>query len=146
MEWMWWLGAALALGLVELLVVDVVVLTLLGGAIAGAIAAALGAPVWLQMVVACATSVLLFFTLRPWAMRWLKKKSPLEVTGAAAHVGQEATAVMEVTHSGGRIKIGGEVWSARLDSSFSGQVIPAGSPVVVASISGATALVTQVLH
>ena len=143
MDWIWWVGAALALGLVELIVVDVVVLTLLGGAIAGAIAAALGAQVWQQVVVACLTSVILFFTLRPWAMRWLKKKSPLEATGTAAHIGQTATVVMDVTHSGGRIKIGGEVWSAKLDSRFSGHTIAAGSPVLVTSISGATAVVTQ---
>jgi membrane protein implicated in regulation of membrane protease activity len=45
----------------------------------------------------------------------------------------------EVTAQGGRIRIGGEVWSAR--SYDESQVVPAGSTVDVFAIEGATALV-----
>jgi len=47
--------------------------------------------------------------------------------------------IEEVTALGGRVRIGGEVWSAR--SYDEAQVIPAGSTVDVFAIEGATALV-----
>ena len=77
MDWLWWVGAAIALGIVEILILDVVVLMLIGGALAGALAAALGAPVWVQVVVSCVFSVLLVVTLRPWVLSLLRKRVPL---------------------------------------------------------------------
>jgi membrane protein implicated in regulation of membrane protease activity len=142
MDWLWWLAAAFALGVVELFVFDVVVLTLIGGALAGALAAALGADLWVQVVVALATSVILFFTLRPWAMRMLKDKSPLEPMGAEGRKGKIAVVVHEVTAKGGRIKVDGEVWSARLSPEPGVETIPVGADVVVESIDGATAVVS----
>jgi membrane protein implicated in regulation of membrane protease activity len=49
------------------------------------------------------------------------------------------TVLEEVTAFGGRVRIGGEVWSAR--SYDESQVIPVGSAVDVFAIEGATALV-----
>ena len=57
----------------------------------------------------------------------------------AALVGRPATVLEEVTGRGGRVRIGGEVWSARAYDET--QVIPAGSTVDVMEIDGATALV-----
>ena len=56
-----------------------------------------------------------------------------------ALVGATAEVVSRVDGRGGRVKIGGEIWSAR---SLDGQeVVEAGATVVVVDISGATALV-----
>ena len=146
MDWLWWVGAALALGVVEIFVLDIVILMLIGGALAGALAAALGAPVWLQIVVACATSVVLLFTLWPWAKRKLRERVPLQPTNAGAHVGRRAVVVSDVTEAGGRVKLAGEVWTARLeDDGLPGSpVVAVGAEVQVIRIDGATAVVAPV--
>ena len=76
--------------------------------------------------------------VRPIAMRHIKQP-PLLRTGTSALVGRSAKVVEEVTDDGGKVRIGGELWSARTyDES---QVIPVGSSVDVFAIEGATALV-----
>jgi membrane protein implicated in regulation of membrane protease activity len=59
----------------------------------------------------------------------------------AALIGQTGYVLAEVTPRAGRIRIGGEEWSARPYDEAS--VIPAGSTVDVLQIKGATALVHQ---
>jgi len=138
MDWLWWLGAALVFGILEMLSLDLVLIMIAGGSIAGAIASALGAPVWLQFVIAAVAAVLLLATLRPFLLRRLRERTPLEETNAAALVGKPAVVVSTVTLEGGRVKLHGEVWSARADSSRS---FTPGTPVRVARIDGATAVI-----
>ena len=142
--WLWWLGAAFGLGLLEILLLDVWVLMLLGGALTGAIAAALGAPLPAQFIVAGATSVGLVFLAKPWAATWLKSKTPAP-NGIETYLGQTAHTQTELTSHGGRIKLLGETWSARL-SDISGGTnppppLPPGADVIVIAIDGATAVV-----
>jgi len=59
MAWLWWLGAALVMGVIETLTVDLTFLMLAGGALGGAAAAALGGPLWVQALVFAVVSVLL---------------------------------------------------------------------------------------
>ena len=141
MGWLWWIGAALVLGILEMLSLDLVLAMFAGGAIAGAIAYLFGATVPVQFVVAALTSVLLLFTLRPWLLRHLRARMPLVETNAAALVGREAVVVSTVTGEGGRVKLPGEVWSARVDAV---QTIPPGTEVRVTRIDGATAVVAPV--
>jgi membrane protein implicated in regulation of membrane protease activity len=64
---------------------------------------------------------------------------PLMRSGTAALVGREATALTEVTKQSGRVRIGGEEWTAR---PYNPDVIIAeGETVDVLAIEGATALV-----
>jgi membrane protein implicated in regulation of membrane protease activity len=110
--------------------------------------AAAGGPFWLQIVVACAVAALLLFTLRPWLLRHLRDRVPLVETNAAAHVGRLALVVSDVTETSGRVKLAGEVWSARLvDDGVPGSsgLLPEGSEVRVVRIDGATAVVEPVV-
>ena len=107
----------------------------------GAIAYLFGASVPVQFLVAALTSVLLLFTLRPWLLRHLRARMPLVETNAAALVGREAVVVSTVTGEGGRVKLAGEVWSARVDAA---QSIPPGTEVLVTRIDGATAVIAPV--
>ena len=94
MGWLWWIGAALVLGILEMLSLDLVLAMFAGGAIAGAIAYLLGAPVPVQFIVAARRPrSLLLFTLRPWLLRHLRARMPLVETNAAALVGREAVVV-----------------------------------------------------
>jgi membrane protein implicated in regulation of membrane protease activity len=75
---------------------------------------------------------------RPFALRHIRQP-PMLRTGTAALVGRHAIVLDEVTAISGRVRIGGEEWSARsYDETLT---IPPGSKVDVMQIEGATALV-----
>lgn len=102
------------------------------------VAAAFGGGWVVQIVVFVAGSIGSLGVLRPVARRHLRVP-PATRTGAAALVGARALVLETVDAHGGRVKIGGEVWSARaLDET---QVLEAGAEVEVGEIQGATALV-----
>jgi membrane protein implicated in regulation of membrane protease activity len=112
-------------------------------AIAAALAAAvalLGAGVALQIAAFAAGALASLLVLRPVAMRHLRAPVALR-TGTAALVGARAVVLEQVDDMGGRVKIGGEEWSAR--AFFDGHVIEPGTRVEVAKIDGATALVYE---
>ncbi|WP_448629577.1 NfeD family protein [Cellulomonas soli] len=140
MEWLWWFGGAVLLAILEVLSVDLVFVMFAGGALAGAVAAWLGAELWVQLVVAAVTSVLLLGSLRPWLLRHLRGRMPLVETNAAALVGGSAVVLSTVSGDEGRIKLRGEVWSARTDPS---DALPPGTDVTVTRIDGATAVVVR---
>jgi membrane protein implicated in regulation of membrane protease activity len=109
-------------------------------AVAAAVAAVVGAAVWLQLVVFIAGSVASLGVLRPIARRHVHLP-PLLRTGAAALEGADAVVLERVDASGGRVRIGGEEWSARAYTED--QVFEPGTRVEVAKIEGATALVYE---
>jgi membrane protein implicated in regulation of membrane protease activity len=138
-----WLALALVLAAVEVATVDFFFLMLVGGAVLGALAAALGFPFAVQVVVAAAASVLLLGLVRPAVVRRVRVGSP-SLTGTAALVGREARVLETVTDVGGRVRLAGEVWSARVkDPTGSMSVLP-GQSVRVLAIEGATAVVRPI--
>ena len=60
--------------------------------------------------------------------------------GTAGLVGRSARVVQAVTETDGRVKLGGDTWSARIPQG--GRVCEPGEEVRVISISGATAIVS----
>ena len=78
--------------------------------------------------------------LRPLARRHIRLPA-ISRTGTAALVGRKALVLEQVDSSGGRVKIGGEEWSAR--PFLEGEPLLAGEQVEVAQIEGATALVLR---
>lgn len=87
-----------------------------------------------------AASVVCIAVLRPLARRHVRLPA-MSRTGTAALVGTKALVLQKVDGSGGRVKIGGEEWSAR--PFLDGEAIQAGEQVEVAQIDGATALVLR---
>lgn len=138
--WVLWLALALIFGIVETTTLDLMFLMLGGGALVGGVAAMLGAPFLVQALVAIAASAALIGVVRPVAKRHLRQ--PVNArTGVAALVGRRAIVVERVDAHGGRIKLAGEIWSAR---SYDNAVIEIGAAVDVVEIQGATALVYEV--
>jgi membrane protein implicated in regulation of membrane protease activity len=107
-------------------------------AVASAVAAAAGGPVWVQIVVFGLGSFASLGLLRPIARAHLTLPRAIR-TGAAALEGAKAVVLQPVDDHGGRVKIGGEEWSAR--SYMPDESFDVGTEVEVAQISGATALV-----
>ena len=107
-------------------------------ALAAAIAAALGAPLWLDIVVFAFGSLAALGFLRPIARAHLKMPRAIR-TGTAALEGAKAVVLQRVDGMGGRVRLGGEEWSAR--SYLPDEVYEPGTQVEVAQIEGATALV-----
>lgn len=139
MQSMWWFIGAMVLGIAEIFTLDLMLIMLAGGAIAAGGAALLGAPVWLSIVVFCIVSALLLFTLRPYLLKFLKVRHGVVETNAAGLVGKAARAIDDITATSGRVKLAGEVWSARIAEG--GTVVSEGSEVTVVAIQGATAIV-----
>jgi membrane protein implicated in regulation of membrane protease activity len=111
--WLAWVGLALVLGAVEVASVDFVFSMLAGGALAGAIAAALGAALPVQVIVACLVAAALLATVRPVAKRYFSVPEGHGGIGASAQIGRSALVLETVTEQDGRVKLGGETWSAR---------------------------------
>jgi membrane protein implicated in regulation of membrane protease activity len=135
-----WLIAAAALGVAEILTTTLALGLMAVGALAAAATEAVGGNVLLQIAVFVVASLAGIVLIRPMALRRLRRRTTLR-TGTAALVGQTGYVLADVTPQAGRIKIGGEEWSARPYDETS--VIPVGSTVDVLQIKGATALVHQ---
>lgn len=136
MSWIVWVIIALVLGMAEMLTVDFTFLMLAGGALAAGAAAFATDSLSTQVIVFSIVSVILFFTVRPWAKRHVAASSPETRTNASALVGLEARTLTEVTAEGGRVRLDGDVWSARSTAE-----IPENTAVRVVRIEGAHALV-----
>ncbi|MFF6998759.1 NfeD family protein [Streptomyces sp. NPDC008313] len=136
--WVWWLIGAVGLG-IPLVVTAMPELGMLAvGAVAGALTAGVGGDLVLQVLVFVAVSVALIAVVRPIAKRHQDQRPQLR-TNIDALKGRQAVVLERVDGSGGRIKLSGEVWSARaLDA---GQAFEVGQEVDVVEIEGATAIV-----
>ncbi|MFF8531641.1 NfeD family protein [Streptomyces sp. NPDC015532] len=137
--WVWWLVGAAGLG-IPLVVTAMPEFGMFSvGAVAAAAAAGLGGGVVVQVLVFVIVSVALIAVVRPIAARHRSQRPEL-ATGIEALKGRQAIVLERVDGSGaGRIKLGGEIWSARsLDGA---QAYEVGQEVDVVDIDGATAIV-----
>ena len=137
-----WLAVAIVLALLELLSFDLFFATLAGGALAGALVAAVGGGLVPQVLVAVAEAVICAVTLRPALLRRLRMPATAS-TGVAALVHRRALVLSDVTDRSGLVKLAGETWTARTRTP--GEVLAEGSDVVVLAIDGATAVVGPVV-
>ncbi|ELP64319.1 NfeD family protein [Streptomyces turgidiscabies] len=136
--WVWWLVGAVALG-IPLVVTAMPEFGMLAvGALAAAGAAGLGGGVVVQVLVFAVVSTALIAVVRPIATRH-RADRPQHLSGIDALKGKQAVVLERVDGSDGRIKLAGEIWSARsLDAQLAYEV---GQEVDVVEIEGATAIV-----
>ncbi|MEU1710048.1 NfeD family protein [Streptomyces sp. NPDC005706] len=136
--WVWWLVGAAALG-IPLVVTAMPEFGMFAvGAIAAAVVAGLGFGVVIQVLAFVVISVALIAVVRPIAARHGRQRPQL-ATGVDALKGKQAVVLERVDGSGGRIKLAGEIWSAR--SLDTGRAYDIGQEVDVVDIEGATAIV-----
>ena len=136
-----WLIAAVLLAIGELLTPGLFFLGPVAvAAVGAAITAGVGGGIILELIVFIAVSLGSLAFLRPIARRHIRMPA-LTRTGTAALVGTKALVLQRVDANGGRVRIGGEEWSAR--AFFEEQTLEPGARVEVAKIEGATALVFE---
>jgi len=138
MAWIVWLVVAAVLGVAELMTTTFALGIIAIGALVAAGVGAMHLAIPFQLLAFVVASAAGLGFVLPIARRHVKQP-PLLKTGPAALVGRSARVLEEVTEHGGRVRIGGEEWSARsYDESL---IIPVGRVVDVMQIEGATALV-----
>jgi membrane protein implicated in regulation of membrane protease activity len=136
--WVIWLIIAAVLGFVEIMTTTLAFGLLAVGALVAAVTGAVGGDAALQFGAFVLASGLGLGVARPFALRHVRQP-PVLRTGTAALVGRSAYVLEEVNAHAGKVRIGGELWSARpYDETL---VIPPGTTVDVMQIEGATALV-----
>jgi membrane protein implicated in regulation of membrane protease activity len=139
--WLIWAIAAVLLSVGEVLTPGMFFLAPVAlAAVAAAVVAVVGAGVVAQLIVFIAGSVASVAFLRPIARRHLHMPAALR-TGTAALEGTRGVVTQRVDVNGGRVRIGGEEWSAR--AYMEDQVLEPGTRVEIVKIEGATALVYE---
>ena len=138
MAWYWWALAALVLAGAELVNGQLVLLMLAVGAAAGGISSAAGLPTIWQAIVAGLVAVLMLVAVRPLAVKQLRMSGSLR-TGIDAVRGARGVVLEKVDAHDGRVKVNGEIWSARSYDPY--VTVEPGGSVMVVEIQGATAIV-----
>jgi membrane protein implicated in regulation of membrane protease activity len=139
--WVIWTVIAVGLALGELATPGLFFLgpVAIAAVVAGVISL-VGAAAWLQVLIFLVTALASLGVLRPIARAHLSMPAATR-TGTAALVGAKALVLQRVDAHGGRVRIGGEEWSAR--AYIDDQVLEPGMSVEVVQIEGATALVYE---
>ncbi|MBT2393280.1 NfeD family protein [Streptomyces sp. ISL-1] len=136
--WLIWLITAAVLAVAEIFTLTAALGMLAGAALVTAGFAGVGLPLPFQFLVFTVVATVSILFVRPIALRHVLQPQVARF-GVDALVGSPAYVVSEVTGLGGRVRIGGEEWTARAyDETL---VIPPGTTVDVMEISGSTALV-----
>lgn len=109
---LFWLAAVIVFIIAEAATAALVSLWFIGGAAVALIAALLGAPLWLQIVLFFAVSAALLALLRPLARKNAGKSTP---TNADRIVGRQAIVTEDIDNllETGAVKIDGKEWTAR---------------------------------
>ena len=139
--WLIWAIVAVGLAVGEILTPGLFFLGPVAvAAVIAAVLALFGLGAAVQLLAFVVASIASVAVLRPLARRHLSVP-PMLRTGTAALVGSKALVLERVDVNGGRVRIGGEEWSAR--AFMEEQVLEPGARVEVVKIEGATALVYQ---
>ena len=135
---LWLILAALFL-VIELVTIGMVSIWFLAGAVAALIAAALGAALWLQIVLFVIVTGLCFALLYPRLNRLVKKKQ--QPTNADMALGQTCVVVQRIDNVAGTgaETVGGKTWTARTRG---GETVNEGELVRAEEIQGVKLIVS----
>ncbi len=135
-----WIGALIALIVVEAATVQLVTIWFALGALAALIATLLKASLYVQIGVFIAASIIALIATRPLVKKLTKQKA--SPTNADRFIGETAIVTEEIDslQSRGTVKVKGSVWSAKTDD---GSNIPAGHQVTVKRIEGVKLVVEK---
>ena len=136
-----WLVLLIIFAASEAVTVGLTSIWFAAGALVALVAALLGGPMWVQITLFLAVSLLCLAAVRPLAKKHLNRK--VERTNADRVIGAEAQVTEDIDniHGKGAVIIRGMTWSAR---SQDGAPIPTGTLVKVLRIEGVKVFVEQI--
>ena len=114
-DWAWigWLVLILLFLVIEMLTLDFTFLMLSIGGVAGLASDLLGAPIWLQVVIAAVDAAILVLVLRPPLLRRLRRGEDPTPSNVDALVGLAGRVLSTVSTDGGQVKLSnGDIWTA----------------------------------
>ena len=142
--WVFWLALILVFLVIEVLSLSFVFLMLAVGSLGGLVAGLLGAPWWVEFIVAAVLSLILLFLVRPPLLRLTHRGADPARSNIDALLGTAGTVVIAFQEGRGQVKLAnGETWTARLPHHQTNALVE-GDRVQVDSIDGATAIVSPV--
>ncbi len=141
--WVFWLALILVLLVIEVLSLSLLFLMIAIGSVGGLVAGLLGAPWYVEILVAAVLSLLLLFFVRPPLMRLTRRGADPARSNVDALMNTSGTVVKVFDDGTGQVKLAnGETWTARLTPTSAPLI--EGDLVYVDSIDGATAVVSSV--
>ena len=110
-----------------------------GGAVVAVIVAAFHGPVWLQILLFFAVSLLLLFFTRPIAVRYFNRDRVR--TNVESMIGRQAIVTSEIDNLQGigQVTVGGQEWSARTEGD--GLNLQPGTVVDIVAVNGVKLIV-----
>ena len=136
-----WLVAMVALIVIELATLGLTTIWFACGALAAVIAAALGAPILLQILMFVVVSFAVLLTVRPIAVKYFNKDRTR--TNIESMIGRQAIVVSEIDNMQGvgQVSVNGMDWSAR--STINELKISVGRVVVIRAVDGVKLIVEE---
>lgn len=109
--WQMWAVVAVICLILELTAGDFFIICFSIGAFFAAIAAAVGAGIYVQLITFAVFTLISLFWVRPFAQRYLHKGEDKRVSNADALLGRQGRVVETVKADGfGRVQIDGDIW------------------------------------
>lgn len=140
MAWLVWLLAGVGLLVLEAVTLAFVAVYFGVAALVAALAGGVGAPLWLQVTLFCAVSLLGLALTRRIATQAFR--GPVARTNVHSLTGRRAVVTKEISLDAGtgQIRVGSDYWSAKAYFDDA-PVIPEGARVEVMKVEGVTAVV-----
>lgn len=136
-----WLVLLVILVGIEIVTMGLTTIWFAGGALVATIAAAFGAPLYIQIALFLVVSVALLYFTRPIAVKYFNRDRAR--TNVESMVGKQAIVISDIDnmHGTGQVNVGGIEWSARSTSDTIR--IPLGSVVEVDAVEGVKLIVKE---
>ena len=140
--WVFWLGLILLFVIIEVNTLEFTFLMLALGSVGGLVTGLVGAPWWVQLIVAAALALLLVLFVRPPLLHALRKGGDPARSNVDALLGLGGVVTVDFRFGSGQVKLAnGDVWTARVAEGIGARGLEEGSRIVVTAIDGATAVV-----
>lgn len=138
---MLWLAILILAIVVELISLGLTTIWFAGGALVALGIAALGGPIWLQIVLFLMVSIALLAFTRPIAVKYFNRERVR--TNVESLVGRQAIVISEIDNLQGigQVSVGGQEWSAR--SYEERRILAPGTIVRIMAINGVKLIVSE---
>ena len=136
-----WLIVFVACVAIEIVTMGLTTIWFAGGSLMAAVVSAIGAPLWLQLILFFGVSLLLLYLTRPIAVKYFNKDRVK--TNAESLVGQQAIVISEIDNLQGigQVTVNGQEWTAR--NARGNERRSVGSVVYIRAISGVKLMVEE---